>query len=294
MRRNVVRLLLILSLAFPASAVTAAARPVSLDDVLNLIKASVGDSIILRQAASAGCSFSVGVSEVLKLKEAGAGDALIESLMKIAPPDAGQEENAAAGGEGGSLPFRIFTETTPNGQKVLHVTNLDQAGRRIGGEVPPEEHVPYNLYQSREPEPARESDYGVVGNGGESAAPVVVNVYPPSPAVESYVQDGYVSPFMYRDPYDYQYPRGTLPGYYPGYFYGGYPCRNCGVPSPPGSYSHFQNHHTHYGGNRGCSLGPRPTPYTAVQSFAQRWIPIGPASAQQALPRMRANVRTNR
>jgi hypothetical protein len=289
MRTKAVLLLLTLSLVFPASNANAAARPVSLDDVLNLVNAKVGDSIIVRQAASAGCSFSVGVAEVLKLKEAGAGDALIESLMKIAPPDTTPGGSVAVEGGNRSLPFRTYTETTSNGEKVLHVTNLDQAGRRIGGEVPPEEHVAYNLHQAREPEPAREGDYGGAGNGAESGVPVVVNVYPPAAdpyGQAEHVHDGYVSPFMYRDPYDYQYMSGTLPGYYPGYFYGGYPCRTCGVGSPPGS---------HHPGRKGCGLGPHAAPRsTAVQSFAQRWVPIGPASARQALPRMRANVRVNR
>jgi hypothetical protein len=270
-----------LCLAGPGSA----GSPLTLDDVVSLVAAKVGDAIILRQAASSGLAFEVGVGEILKLKEAGAGDSLIEALMRLGPPpDAGAEP---------SLPFRIFKETTSDGQEVLHITNLDASGRRIGGEVLEDHRAPLNQYASREEEAAGASGRGQ-GYGDDDldpgpAAPVVVNVYPPQP--EPVSEPGWSSPYVYRDPYAHLYPRGRLPGYHPGYYGGHYYGRQRLVPSPPGSYTHFLKYHTHYGGTHvtGCAtsstFGPRLGP---------GYRPVGPASGWESLHAMRARVGTRR
>ena len=266
----------------------ASASSVSFDDVVKMLEAKIGESIILRQVASSGVGFGVGVNEILALRKAGASDHLIESLMEWtteAPAPAGKVE--PAGGQE-KLPFRIFKETTPDGEEVLHVTNLDASGRRMGGELPPRESAPRNRYEEQEPE-GRESTYTVVGERGEPSPPVVVNIYPPAPPETPAYEPAYLSPYMYRDPYDYLYPRGRLPGYYPG-FYGGL----CGV-NRPGSCSHFMMQHTHYGSGwtGGCRASGCPHPGVTVAPAPRSGVeyrPIGPATAQTILQTIRSQI----
>lgn len=224
----------LLALAVPAAAATAPG-PLGLDQVVSLLKAGVGEPLILRQASDRGLAFAVGVDEVLALKKAGAGDSLISSLMDLAAAqdvtsaDAKAESSTADPDE--QLPFRIYTETDDQGHPVLHITNLDASGRRMGGPVRDEQPAPQNAYRSRG-EPAAEP----IAEEPAAAAPpppVVVNVF--NPASEPVAVTGEVpvaAPVVY--------PGGYLPGY--GY-YGRGLIGYAGVASPPGSWSHYKRYH---------------------------------------------------
>jgi hypothetical protein len=270
---------LLLSILFAGFASTPS--PLTLDDVVSLLNAKVGASIILRQASSSGISFTMGVREILAMKSAGADDALIEALISRSSRkgDAASSESADASS------FRIYKETSEDGEEVLHITNLDEQGRRIGGEVESRADYP-NRYDASAPSAAkaeREQEYSVIG---ERQPPVVVNVYPPGGEGYDGVEAAYVSPYQYSDPYAYLYPRGRLPGMY----YGSYG-RGCGLRGGtplPGSYTHFMMYHTHYGGP---PSSPAPI---AAPHFGPRFVAIGPASAQAALPAIRAPYRVRR
>jgi len=228
---------------------------VTLDDVLALLKAGVGESIILKEIGAGGPSFDLGVQEVLRLKAAGAGDALIERLMAARSADSSAADSTANQEQERPPAYRIFRETTADGHEVLHVTNLDAQGRRMGADGPEAEEAP-------RPEPRVDREE-FIGGGASAASPVVVNVYPPdSSAPEGYAA-GNDSPYMYRDPYAYSYPSGILPGYRPafGFF------RPPGAFAPPGSANRVRRAHGE-GGGRSCSrLGPNYAPIGSAIGF---------------------------
>jgi hypothetical protein len=167
----------------PASA-TRTTRMMTVDDTLALLKAGVSEKVILRQVAATGTRLALSVPQILKLKAAGASDALLAALM-------GPTTAPAAGGarpEGQSI--RVYREKNESGEEVLHVTNLDAAGRRIGGELD-------DWIDSGSPHAdtlaSRPADR-YAGDAAESRqAPVIVNVYPPSmenSAGQSVIMDG--------------------------------------------------------------------------------------------------------
>jgi len=251
-------LLLLPILVLAVSSRPASGATVTLDDVASMLKAGVGESIILEQAGSAGISFTLGVPEILKLKEAGASDRLLESLMKLARSPRTTTAESAAGAPSDSPAYRIYREKTSDGEEVLHVTNLDPSGRRMGGEVFDDGAV--NRVDTSGPaftgdSGPRQRDYEVIGDR-EPQPPVVVNVFPP----DSGPPAGYVaeSPYIYRDPYAYRYVGGILPGYRTwGY---GRPA----VWAPPGSWTHYRLYH-----GEGASAPP--------SRFGNPFPPIGPA-----------------
>jgi hypothetical protein len=240
-----------------------ASDPATLDDVVALLKAGVGESIILKEMGSAGPKLDIGVREVLKLKEAGASDHLIESLMGEQPPAAQPDADAAAGSPR-QASYRVFMEKGADGKEVLHVTNLDASGRRMGGEVAEKPDVP-NRYDASGREDASGApgdggygrDYQVIGDPAPQP-PVIVNVYPPSQTGAGYGAD-YGAPSMYPDPYAYGYAAGFLPGYRSYGYFGTGP-----VYAPPGSWTHFRTFHSEN------AAPPRPCPRPT-------YAPIGPA-----------------
>ncbi|MBI3447588.1 MAG: sulfur globule family protein [Acidobacteria bacterium] len=240
MPRRIPPALFILMAGFVSLPSFAAASRVTLDDVVALLKAHVADSLILREIGSDGPAFELGVPAILKLKEAGASDALLDRLTAdrapaapapVPAPAASPDADRAAG-------YRIFREKGADGNEVLHVTNIDPQGHRMGGESTESPETP-NRYEAPAPQPPRsDQEYVVIGET-QPAQPVVVNVYPQDAYGEGPYPAGYGSPYMYRDPYAYAYPRGILPGYRP--YFGGY--RPPGTFAPPGSVTHFQRYH---------------------------------------------------
>jgi len=216
-------LLLCVSAATSAPAEPAAPPPgPTIADMVALIEAGAGEALILRQVEATGTHPVIDVDAMIRLKNAGATDALIEALMDLTDRPA---EEPASG-------FRIFTETTGTGEKVIHITNLDASGRRIGGEIP--EHARRNVIAETTASPAV----------SEAAPPTVyVEVYrnEPEPPPEPIVTGGYgvIAP---------GYPGGIYPGYYPGWYGRGRRSgRLVGTTwspySPPGSYSHYRQYH---------------------------------------------------
>jgi len=168
-------------------------------EVIQLVKAGVSDSLIMRHVRATGTRLTLAVADILKLKEAGASDALLEALMQTSTAPAADPESAAAGS------LRTWRETTPEGDVVIHVTNLDEMGRRIGGELPPSAAEPHRETPAWPDRMERD----------EGRAPVIVNVYPPA------ANDGY-------QPAGPSYLGGRYPGYFAGLGYGF--CRSCPRP----------------------------------------------------------------
>jgi hypothetical protein len=232
----------------------ASSRKLTLENIVSLLKAGVGESVILRQVETTSTRLTLTVEGILQLKAAGASDHLLESLQASREMPPAQTAGASPAAETGisvpeGAPFRILTLVNEKGERVLYLTNVDASGRRIGGELP--ERTP-NLIQERG-ERDRRSD----GDSSDRVAPVIVNVYPPEPAA--------AEGEPYGDEPDDQpaYGYGRYPGYLPGLYGYGYGYGrgsyhrhgpSCGRPfgyagpyrsafAPPGSYSHFLVYH---------------------------------------------------
>ncbi len=281
---------LALCVLLAVSSIQAAPPTVTVDDIVALLKAQVGEKVILRQVAAAPTRLTLTVEALLRLKAAGAGDDLLEALQSrggpseedhgAGPPPPGR---AMAGRAESSI--RVYTQLNELGQPVVHMTNLDDSGRRIGGEV--EHPAQVNLVQPSQntpgpaPEPVYEPEPFDSGyRDEESRGSVVVNVYPPE-------SGGYGAASSRGF-----YPLGSYPGgYYPGYAVGYSSAYHqhssrCGhydggyVISPPGSYSHFLQYHH----------GPatNPEPYLLGRP---RVITVAPYTYGTAAQRNRVHIR---
>lgn len=162
-----------------------AAEPVSVRQILALLKAGVGETVILRQIEATRSRPVLDVDALLQLKNAGASDAFLEALMP-GPSEPAPTEGTVSRG------LRIFRQINEQGETVLHVTNLDESGRRIGGEVehrPPPGLAaePHFLSASR---PAEEFE--------PAQAPVIINIYPAGQSAGLIPGDNGVPPSPYR------------------------------------------------------------------------------------------------
>lgn len=130
----------LLLLAGLAAAAPAQADPVGVDDLILLLEGGVGEKVILRHVQRWGLERDLEAADLVALRKAGATDDLLEDLAaRMGGSEAGQR----------ALPL-------PEGRGVL-LTNLDEEGRRLGGEVP--EPTPFNRV-------------GAPGAGREAAPPV--------------------------------------------------------------------------------------------------------------------------
>jgi hypothetical protein len=186
------------ALMLPAAAATAAPRtPLSVQQIVTLLKAGIGQTVILRQVEATGTRLALGVPELLELKAAGAGDALLEALVfPISPMEVPPDGPSPATG---TMPsgIRVYREVNNRGEEVLHLTNLDALGRRIGGEIEVEERTPPTPPDQAAPAPQ---------------APVIVNIYPPAAPAEP-------PELIAGDdwPPELTQPRGLYPGLLPGW-----------------------------------------------------------------------------
>ena len=98
-----------------------AGEPLSLDDVLRLLQAGVGPSVVRYKLESSGADFEPDVEAMLALRNVGADDAFIRFLIDLEEPSGPQ----AADG------VRMIRTRAPSGRETLVLTNLDTAGRRL-------------------------------------------------------------------------------------------------------------------------------------------------------------------
>ncbi|MGH9868928.1 MAG: hypothetical protein ACREAA_12280 [Candidatus Polarisedimenticolia bacterium] len=96
------------------------AEPVSVDDIARMLRSGVQEDVILMQVNAVGVSSEPTAADLMSLKSAGASDRLLDAILH--PAETG--------------PARVIVRVGANGRKVVHLTNLDDSGRRLGGEVP--------------------------------------------------------------------------------------------------------------------------------------------------------------
>ena len=173
---------------------------VSTDEIVKLSKLKTSDEVILQLLQKEGLSKPITSEDVVNLKEQGVSDRVIRYMLKLSKP---ANLNTLPPQEGKSTKLdnnmRSYYTTGKNGQKVLVVTNLDENGRRIGGEAPPDvETAPQQAQQKKEPQEVR------------------VVVENPQPATDYYPQEQYPEPEYVDDRYN---PPSYYPPAYP--YYGG-------------------------------------------------------------------------
>ncbi|MFQ5700904.1 MAG: hypothetical protein ACE5HU_03570 [Acidobacteriota bacterium] len=273
-------LVVVAAVQLAAGADLPAAAPLSVDDIITLLKANIGEGVILEELAATRTRIIPTVEALLELKAAGASDSLLEAILEsgqdptegdtdepreVVSSPQGADPSAHADGNDVAPPFRIYTTVDENGDVIVHITNLDRSGRRIGGEIP--ETAARNVIEPRPDSPASPraaeelrgagSDYRTTEANEES--PVVVNVYPPErsepehfgqgpsafgsvgggiypglyPGGFGFVPGSHADGFVLA-PYPSNHPHGLHAGY-------GYTL------SPPGSYSHYILYHRPYG-----------------------------------------------
>ncbi|HET6373624.1 MAG TPA: hypothetical protein VFG76_09975 [Candidatus Polarisedimenticolia bacterium] len=236
----------------------AASTTLTVDEIIALLKGGVGEKVILMKLASAQAPPILTVDALLALKSAGASDALLETLLQ--PPASPASVDAP---DGKMVPttrveepsFRIYQELNAAGETVLHITNLDASGRRLGGESPTAtqanviQEPPASRARAEERFDEYEDEAGDSPGAGGREAPVIVNVYNEQPQGDPYAGGPSYPPYQPA-----LYPSGLYPGY-PGIL-GGYSrghrhgagCGHLqrgltGYASPPGSYTHFLLYH---------------------------------------------------
>jgi hypothetical protein len=172
---------------------------ISTDEVVKLSKLKTSDEVILQLLQKEGLSKPITSSEVVYLKEQGVSDRVIGYMLKLSRP---ADSNSLPAQETKSTKLdhnmRSYYTTGKNGQKVLVVTNLDENGKRMGGELPPDIESPKPPQEKKEPQEVR------------------VVVENPQPSSEYYPQEEYPEPEYVDDRYN---PPSYYPPAYP--YYGG-------------------------------------------------------------------------
>ena len=138
----------------------------SLGDVTRLLREGVGGSIVIRQIRRYGVDFEPTVEAILRLRRAGATDDVLDAVLDAAE---GRQPARGAAGRGSAaadrstdgpsvasaaskkkpdrvlaagdireedIHFRMYEMSDTRGRSQLVLTNLDDEGRRLGGEAP--------------------------------------------------------------------------------------------------------------------------------------------------------------
>ena len=235
---------LLLILCGPLMAQDGASRPadpVSLDEIERMLRSGVREDVILMQVNSVGMSSEASAADLRSLKSAGASDRLLDAILH----------------PGEARPARVITRIGADGRKVVTLTNLDDSGRRLGGEVP--RPVRTNVVSERtaraDRSPARRESRGAVRQAVREPDPPP---YQNDDSGDVYVEEveeveGPVGEFPSL-PLGTPVPHllGAQPSVVvPGLGVGGVPFSwgstwGLFAPvSPPGSWSHYLKHHHH-------------------------------------------------
>ena len=95
-------------------------KGMTIDDIISLSQAQLPDDVLINQIIASDAVFSLSVSDILKLKEAGVSDEVILFMIrtKIIEDE------------------RIIEVEKKKGGKYILLTNKNEEGRRIGGPSP--------------------------------------------------------------------------------------------------------------------------------------------------------------
>jgi hypothetical protein len=111
---------------------------ISLDQVVKLSKQKTSDDLLIQLIQKEGLDKPVSSKDVIALKEKGVSERVIQYLVKLSHPEKHKMMRQEGNSEWISDNMRAFYTTTKDGKKIKVITNLDQNGKRLGGELPPQ------------------------------------------------------------------------------------------------------------------------------------------------------------
>jgi hypothetical protein len=204
------------------------ASAITVEQIGKLAKLHTSDDVILQAIQKSKLDHPLTSKDIVYLKEQGVSDRVLSTLMEKKEEQKDQKEDA----------WRIYHTTDKKGKRVTVVTNLDEKGHRMGGEVPVEEYVPE---QSQNESTMFPKEIHVTIENAPSERPVRDDYDqeepPPQPGIPLY-NFNYPSYYpmvpLYGDG-SYQHfrhcCRGQIPGSFPDAFRGNGPGLNSGQPN---------------------------------------------------------------
>jgi len=202
------------------------ASAITVEQIGKLAKLHTSDEVILQAIQKSKLDHPLTSKDIVYLKEQGVSDRVLSALMDK-KDEKYQTEDA----------WRVYHTTDKKGKRVTVVTNLDENGHRMGGEVPAEEYVaePAQKESSLFPK-----EIHVTIENTPSERPVDDNYEeePPPPGIPLYNNFNYPSYYPMVPIYgDGSYSRfrnccrGQIPGPFPDAFRGNGPGLNSGQPN---------------------------------------------------------------
>jgi len=189
---------------------------ISVEQIAKLSKQKTSDELVIQLIQKEGLDKPVTSKDVLYLKEKGVSEKVIQYLVKLSTPEKHKMMPQQGDSEWISDNMRAYYTTTKDGKRVKVVTNRDQNGKRLGGELPPQ------------PEPKPEERFAQYAYDIPREVHVVVEQEPQErEEPEPYPQEEYVN--------------NGIPlyggGYYPSYY-------SPFVPYCPPRFPHRNNFHS--------------------------------------------------
>ncbi len=137
-------------------AIVSSSSAISIQEVIQLSKLNTSEELLIDLIHETKLDLPATPADIILLKEAGVTERVIQYLLKFSHP----ERTKLPESEGESVwisdHMRIYQTRDKNGRKIQVVTNLDEEGKRMGGEVPPEASKPEDRYPDYVPEEPRE------------------------------------------------------------------------------------------------------------------------------------------
>jgi hypothetical protein len=99
-----------LAVFMPARARAQAAAPLTNDDVIKMVQAKLPDAVVVAKIKSSPCKFDTGTDTLIKLKQAGVSDAVLQAMAEGGSAPEKPAGSAAAGSVSSPAPGGLPTE----------------------------------------------------------------------------------------------------------------------------------------------------------------------------------------
>jgi hypothetical protein len=136
-------------------AIVSSCSAISIQEIVQLSKLNTSEELLLDLIHRTKLDHAVTLQEVVLLKEAGVKERVIQYLVKLSHPDTVRLPESEGESVWISDNMRVYQTRDKEGKIIKVVTNLDENGERVGGEVPPtpppQPEERYPEYVSEEP-----------------------------------------------------------------------------------------------------------------------------------------------
>jgi len=127
-------LALMLAACLPTRAHAQAAAPLTNDDVIKMVQAKLPDAVIVAKIKSSPCKFDTSTDALIKLKQAGISDAVMQAMAEAGAPAAGpppppdpNDPNAEHD------PGIYYVRQNPGGHRMTQLDPTAYSGGKSGG-----------------------------------------------------------------------------------------------------------------------------------------------------------------